>query len=196
MDYFKVGVNPSSKKWRGYLNPDTVLYDESGVAVSSIRLSGRKEKINEVLFYKTLVDGEIPPVNSIGAEFVVFDEGLKGIGELSGSDIQLVDLKNLLSEHHYLLMNVYKFLDCVDWGESEYESWPTNYIPESWEFQKGRFFIKPVLNRKKIPRDIDAFRLVEWGGAFNIVVSERIRDRLITMDFDHSFLEFRALSLS
>ena len=59
----------------------------------------------------------------------------------------------------------------------------------------GDFFIEPVVYKDKIPENLDAFRLYEWGGAFNIIISEAFKDKLLSVEFDSSLLDFKPLSL-
>lgn len=60
---------------------------------------------------------------------------------------------------------------------------------------KRTFFFDPVLIAKKIPETAEVFRLVGWGGAFNIVICEAYKEKLLELDFDHSFLEFHPMTL-
>lgn len=47
---------------------------------------------------------------------------------------------------------------------------------------------------KKIPNKLIAFRLKGWGDAFNIVISEELKRKILLLEFDHSFLEFHELA--
>lgn len=192
MRYFKLNPNVSSRKWKGYLNPKTKLSSESG-ALSAIAISNMEEEIHQDLFYKVLDRGEVSPVNTLGSRVIMFDSNIPSIDSLKVSGVQLVPIVNEETQHTYLLMHLYKHIDCVNWGLSEYEPWPVNYEPAEWEYKKGRFFISPVIDDKRIPKELCAFRLREWGDAFNIVVSEELKNKILLLDFDHSFLEFHEL---
>lgn len=97
------------------------------------------------------------------------------------------------ANNRYLLLNNYKSIDCVDWDLSEVDCWPENTKVADWQNKRGRFFIKPVLRGNKIPPKTQVFRLKEWGGAFNIVISEDYKEKIMKLDFDHSFLTFESL---
>lgn len=194
MKYFKINPNVSSKKWDGYLNPQTKLF-EGTESVSTISLSESDHRITKTLSYKPLTDGPIPPVNTIGSQFIAFDSSINGISSIDGKGTQLVPIKNTTIQHTYLLMHVYNHIDCIDWSLSEFDSWPKNYSPEEWENKRARFFINPVIFSKKIPKELDSFRLKEWGDAFNIVITDRLMKKILSLDFDHSFLEFHELTV-
>ncbi|MBD8270950.1 hypothetical protein [Pseudomonas fluorescens] len=194
MKYFKVNPNVSSKKWAGYLNPQTKLFD-GAEPVSAVSLSDSDKKITKALSYKTLTDGPIPPVNTIGSQFIAFDSNIKNITSIDGEGIQLVPIKNSTTQHTYFLMHVHNHIDCIDWSLSEFDPWPENYSPEEWESKRARFFITPVIYLKKIPEELNSFRLKEWRDAFNIVVTEKLKNKILSLDFDHSFLEFHELKV-
>lgn len=193
MKYFKLSSNASSKKWMGYLNPQTKLFSKTG-AISAIALSNQQGEIHQTLFYKVLTEGKTPPVNTLGSRAIMFDSNIPNIKSLIVPGVQLVSIKNEETQHQYLMMHLYKHVDCVNWDLSEYEPWPKNYEPSEWEYKKGRFFLNPVIDDKKIPKTLCAFRLSEWGDAFNIVVSEELKRKILSLDFDHSFLEFHEIA--
>ena len=142
--------------------------------------------------YTTLLDGKIPPINSIGADFIVFDASISDILSLNEED-NMVVIESKKANNRYLLLNNYKSIDCVDWDLSEVDRWPENTKVADWQNKRGRFFIKPVLRGNKIPPKTQVFRLKEWGGAFNIVISEDYKEKIMKLDFDHSFLTFESL---
>ncbi|QIA03427.1 hypothetical protein [Pseudomonas fluorescens] len=195
MKYFKINPNVSSKKWAGYLNPHTKLF-EGTKPISSISLSDSDQKITKALSYKPLTDGPIPPINTIGSQFIAFDSNIKGITSIDGDGTQLVSINNSTIQHTYLLMHVYNHIDCVNWNLSEFDPWPENYAPEEWESKRARFFITPVIYLDKIPKELNSFRLKDWSDAFNIVVTEKLKNKILSLDFDHSFLEFHELKLT
>lgn len=150
MNYFKLSPNVSSKKWKGFLNPQTKLFTETGT-LSSIAISNQEEEIHQPLFYKILADGNIPPVNTLGARVIMFDSNIPNIESLIAPGVQLVPVINKETQHQYLMMHLYRHVDCVDWTLSEYEPWPLNYEPSEWEYKKWRFFFKSVIDDKKNP---------------------------------------------
>jgi hypothetical protein len=195
MKYFKLNPNVTSKKWKGIINPGDLLHKNK--VLDDIELSEKREEITlSPLHYAILTDGKISPVNTIGADFLVFDELIKGLEVLNTSGVQYLPLLNKKLKHHYILMHIYNHIDCVDWTSSDYEVWPEGHNIQEWQNPRGRLFFKPVLVEDKIPEGLDMFRLQEWGGAFNIIISERFKQTILSLDFDHSFLEFHPLTLS
>ena len=78
---------------------------------------------------------------------------------------------------------------------SEIDPWPKNIDPAKWKNKRARFFIKPVFKKDHIPPQTKVFRLQEWGGAFNIVISDDYKDQIMRLNFDHTFLTFEALTV-
>lgn len=194
MKYFKLNPNVNRKKWKGCINPsDELIVD--GINMGAIDfLSSRNVSLNNQLFLKKIKDGHFSPVNTIGTDFILFDSQINGISNISGNGVKLIPISDSDNpEKTYLIMYLLDSVDCVNWDLSEIDSWPSDYVPKEWESRRGRFFVRPVIYENKIPKDLDAFHLNEWDGAFNIVISERLRNKLLLLDFDHSFLEFREL---
>ncbi|ENY9403735.1 hypothetical protein ACF5F1_004689 [Salmonella enterica] len=195
MNYYKLGINPGSKKWKNYMNPSSFLLDEKGNELSDVKLSAIQHIFNGTLYFNILKEGEAPPVISIGSRFLAFNESVFCADELDFTGVQLIPLINKNNDFKYMLMHVFNYIDCVDWESSKIDRWPEDYIPEAWESKRGRFFIEPVLYKKKIPENLGAFRLYEWGGAFNIVIAETFKEKLLSMKFDNTLLDFKLLSL-
>jgi len=93
------------------------------------------------------------------------------------------------------MMRVLVEVDCIDWQLSTVDPWPAEHVCESWQSEHGRFFIKPIARKDKIPSGADVFFLGGWKDAFNIVVSERFKAEVLSLDFDHDFLSFELLGL-
>ncbi|EDT6764454.1 hypothetical protein QNC52_004504 [Salmonella enterica] len=195
MNYYKLGVNPESKKWKGYMNPSSFLLDGEGNELSDVKLSAVQKEFNGDLYFNILKEGKAPPVFSIGSRFLAFNESIFCADNLDVNGVQLIPLINRDSNLKYILMHVFNYIDCVDWEHSKVDRWPVDYIPEIWESTHGRFFIEPVAYKSKIPENLDAFRLYEWGGAFNIVISESFKEKLLSVKFDNTLLDFKPLSL-
>jgi hypothetical protein len=149
----------------------------------------------ESLEYRNLCEGKITPVHSIGSKFVVFDSNIQNIESIELSGVQLIPIVNKSTLHKYYLMNAYEWVDCVDWEKSEVDKWNADSVLQSYHNPRGRFFINPVLSREKITGDLEAFRLKEWSDAYNIVVSEQLKEKICSLDFDKSFLVFKPLEI-
>lgn len=191
--FYKLGINSSSKKWAKYENISSSLWIDN-IEITSTKLFKEADLLRngKHLEYTTLRDGKIPPINSIGADFIVFDASIPDVLSLNEKD-NMVVIESKKANNRYLLLNNYKSIDCVDWDLSEVDRWPENTKVADWQNKRGRFFIKPVLRGNKIPPKMQVFRLKEWGGAFNIVISEDYKEKIMKLDFDHSFLTFECL---
>jgi hypothetical protein len=195
MNYYKLGINSESKKWKGYMNPSSFLLDEKGNELSDVSLSEIQNEFDGCLYFNILKKGKIPPVIPIGSRFLAFSESVFCPNEFGFSGIQLIPLINRSDNLKYMLMHVFNYIDCVDWVSSKIDRWPADYTPDVWESKHGRFFIEPVIYKSKIPENLGAFRLYEWGGAFNIVISEAFKEKLLSSDFDNTLLDFKPLFL-
>ncbi|HGY5239559.1 TPA: hypothetical protein ACNV64_004283 [Aeromonas salmonicida subsp. pectinolytica] len=195
MNYYKLGINSESKKWKGYMNPSSFLTDGKGNELSDAKLSMLQEEFSGDLYFDVLKNGTPPPVVSIGSRHLAFNNDVFCMSDINACGIQAIPLINRVFNLEYIFMHILNYVDCVDWGHSKVDLWPQDYVPEAWESKRGRFFIEPVVHKDKIPKHLDVFRLCEWGGAFNIVVSESFKNKLCSIKFDHTFLDFKALSL-
>ena len=191
--FYKLGIAPSSKKWAKYENISSSLWIDN-IEITSTKLFKEADLLRngKHIEYTTLRDGKIPPINSIGADFIVFDALISDILSLNEEN-NMVVIESKKANNKYLLLNNDKSIDCVDWDLSEIERWPEGTKIADWQNKRGRFFIKPVLKENKIPPKTQVFRLKEWGGAFNIVISEDYKEKIMKLDFDHSFLTFESL---
>ena len=191
--FYKLGIAPSSKKWAKYENISSSLWIDN-IEITSTKLFKETDLLRngKHIEYTTLRDGKIPPINSIGADFIVFDASISDILSLNEED-NMVVIESKKANNKYLLLNNDKSIDCVDWDLSEIERWPEGTKIADWQNKHGRFFIKPVLKENKIPPKTQVFRLQEWGGAFNIIISEDYKEKIMNLDFDHSFLTFECL---
>ena len=193
MFYYKLSPNPADKKWRGYENAGIDLFF-NGETLSPRKLSKCNYKLDyNFLEFKRLKNGKIPPINSIGASFIIFDRGIKEIETINDTGIQLIPLVNSETKREYSLMHLYIELDCVNWEKSDLYKWGENDIIKEWQNKRARWFFRPALFLEKIPEDIQAFKLKEWGDAFNIVISEKLKEKILKLDFDHSFLVFEKI---
>ncbi|MGJ3348309.1 hypothetical protein AAZR23_02325 [Morganella sp. Je.2.23] len=195
ISYYKLGINSSNKKWEKSINIGYELFNNLGERVNLFQLSSIDGKINEVLFYKIIKDGFYTPITSIGTKFIAYDSSLENINILESNDVQLVPLFNSEKKIKYFLMNVLHNINCICWESSIFEPWPVDYKPDPWDNKKGRFFTEPVIYYNKIPHGIKAFRLKDWGGAFNIIISEEMKNDIFSLGFDTSFLDLKILKM-
>lgn len=173
MNYYQLSTNLANKKWSGYENPSPYLWDNNE-ELNELYL----DEINnnwefETLEYRNLKEGKVPPIHSLGCTFILFDADIPNVNSISSSGVQLFPVINKSSLLEYLVNQV----DCVDWERSEVDKWPEGHTLKKWHNKRGRFFIKPVLSKNKIPEDLEAFRLQEGGSAFNIMISEDLKKK-------------------
>ncbi|WP_423164176.1 hypothetical protein [Stenotrophomonas maltophilia] len=195
MNYYLLGINENSRKWKGCLNIDPFLLNECHEEIHPVDLVERWGCIRGQLFYRILADGAASPVTSIGSQFLAFAADIVSVENLQCPDVQFLPLTSLDGRKTYLMMRVLVEVDCIDWQLSTVDPWPAEHVCESWQSEHGRFFIKPIARKDKIPSGADVFFLGGWKDAFNIVVSERFKAEVLSLDFDHDFLSFELLGL-
>lgn len=196
--YYNLSIEPDSKKWKGYENISSFL------SIKGAELSAKKLLKNSDFFknesnleYQILKNGEIPPISSLGSSFILFSALIPNVLMLNNEkSVALIPIKNQKTGNQYYLLNVINSIDCVDWDSSDIDRWPENAEIDEWNNKRGRFFINPVLIKSKIPSGLKIFSLSEWGGAFNIVVSQDYKNEIESLNFDSSFLVFKPLTLS
>lgn len=193
--YFKLGLEDSEKKWDGYENPDSDFYvrGEELTSCKGYDILCRRNNIE----YINLTEGKLPPANSIGARFIIFDASIKNIRTLIDKDagVDFIKLTNKTTHRKCLLLCNSIEVDCVDWELSDVDHWPEGAVLEEWENKRGRFFITPVLKKEAIPANLKLFRLSEWRSPFNYIISEEFKEKILRLDFDHSFLTFEPLEI-
>ena len=106
--YYKLEINPSSKKWEQYENPSYTLFVDSE-EISELKLFKNPDLFKELknLEYINLREGKIPPINSIGSKFIVFSGLITNILSLRDEEngVDLITIKNQNSGNEYLLLN-------------------------------------------------------------------------------------------
>ncbi len=65
--------------------------------------------------------------------------------------------------------------DAVNYEKSDLEEWPDGSAIEPWHDPRGRLFFKPHIDWDRVAPDVDSFRLLDWKGSSNVVVSDDFR---------------------
>jgi hypothetical protein len=89
--FYKLGIAPSSKKWAKYENISSSLWIDN-IEITSTKLFKETDLLRngKHIEYTTLRDGKIPPINSIGADFIVFDALISDILSLNEENNMVV----------------------------------------------------------------------------------------------------------
>ena len=89
--FYKLGINLSSKKWAKYENISSSLWIDN-IEITSTKLFTEPDLLRngKHIEYTTLRDGKIPPINSIGADFIVFDASITDVLSLTKKIIWLL----------------------------------------------------------------------------------------------------------
>ena len=148
--FYKLGINPTSKKWAKYENISSSLWVDN-IEITSTKLFTEPDLLRngKHIEYMTLREGNIPPINSIGADFILFDASIPNILSLNEED-NMVAVESKKANNRYLLLNNYKSIDCVDWDLSEVDRWPEGTKIADWQNKRGRVFFLTLLKGNKI----------------------------------------------
>ena len=174
MRYFLLYADDSDIKWRGKELLRDMLFTSDGADVRA-RLSYDEGAWNGgQLYCEFLRTGTfsalqhlytlrllIAPKDLIEECMVTFN-----------GQIEYVDILEKYTKREFLLIHPILAISSVNFDRSEIERWPANFTLQEWHNPHGRMFIKPVINDKLIPKHLQVFRLKDWPGVSNIVVSE------------------------
>lgn len=194
MNYFKLNPNVTSKKWEGYVNLGGLFY--KGEEVDDVELSNSRTPCAfEPLHYEILLDGKTAPVNTIVAEFFVFDEALQGLDNFADGACAIFahqprKTKRALSSSSRLQTCRLRRLGAV-----RIRGVARITCGQRVAKSKRSFLFQPNIKHRQNPKKTEVFRLEGWGGAFNIVICEAYKNKLQSFDFDHSLLEFHPIIL-
>lgn len=193
MKFFRLMLSDDKKKWNTYEVFSVDFY-------SSMRRISPKDAYPYLrdrelkLYIKVIKKGECPDFASIGSYYLIANASKYDKDKLSFNGLELLDVSVEGRDKGYVVFHFSRKVDCVDLNRSECIKWPDDYVPKPWENTIAQFFLKPSLQRNKIPTELDCFSLDKWGGAFNQVVSEKMRDKLLSLD-DGNFLRFQELEV-
>ncbi|EAC5533432.1 hypothetical protein LT01_14070 [Listeria monocytogenes] len=193
MKYYKLMLNNDKKKWKKYEVFSIDFYNNmERIAPKDAYpyLINREYKLK----IKAIKKGESPDFASIGTYYLIANARKFNKAEISFNGLELLNVAVEAENNDYVVFHFNRKVDCVDFNKSEYIEWPSNYTLEPWENSIAQFFLKPTLQRNKIPSELECFSLDKWGGAFNLVVSEKVRDKLASLD-EENFLCFQELDI-
>lgn len=193
MNYYKLGLNQSNKFWKRYVIFGHDIYSDE---LLSSEVEFEESEPGKDYFVERLKNGILPEFSFIGTDAVIAKECLFLNLEVSKEYISKIAIIEKESRQRYFAIKILKSIDCADLNKSDYEPWPEGAKLMPWHNPIGRFFHKPVLIAEKIPAGAAAFKIENWGGAYNIVVSEQFKKELIKINKADEFLTFEKLDVS
>jgi hypothetical protein len=197
MRYFQFNVHADDKLLRNFIFLGIDFEIENG------------ERIEEKALYERYLNGcpmallrvsvmnkrrnTLPEISFVGTQALVV---LKGSFDNLGTSFLGLTTIPVMVERFEVIYYVLWFnecVDCVDWDHSEYHPWPEGTILSPWHNPRANWFIRPALDKTKLPENLDVFRLKEWGGPFNFVVNEKVAEKISTINNAEKFVDFREL---
>lgn len=200
MKYFKLSINSADSLWRDYRIFGIYFHDDSGSELSVKDLFQKKTftcpPSIRVLEEKRYLKKKTPDYAQVGTDCLLINSTLIDQSEFDFSGLVLIPVVEKKRGDNYFALCFEQAVDCVNWVESDYERWPDGTSPFPWNNPRGRFFFTPVLYREKIPHHLDVFTLENWDGAFNLIVNEKVKNKLLSLDEAEIFLVFTELLVS
>lgn len=180
-----MAVDVSDKKWRGKESLDnSTLLDNCGQDVRNEIAYEDGTWSRGSLYCKLQRSGHPANFHPIfTTRIVLFSKPIASINlERLDHQVELISVLEKTSGQEFHLFRPSAAISAVSFKESEIEDWPADFQLEPWHDPRGRMFIKPAINQKKIPNDLKIFRLKDWPGVSNIVVLESAKHVLESYD--------------
>lgn len=180
MKYFLLLADDSDKKWKGKELLSDMIKKEDGSDVRKKIAYEQGSWVEGSIYCEYLRMGEIAPLQHLYT-MRIFATPVSFFGDCLdtfGGQLEYLPLLETKTGRNFLLMHPLQALDAIDWQSSEIEAWPTDFKLQAWHNPKGRMFLKPAVNEKLIPDSLNIFRLKDWPGVANIVVSETAKNTL------------------
>jgi hypothetical protein len=192
MNYYKMHVRSENKLWRNkVLLDDDIIVDGKEIDISdfwdTFTLPQGSIRIN--CHYLKSTSGDPTPVTRLGATAIAFY--VEGIEKISGNGLKWIEMIEPQTQRTYQMMFSDSRVDCVNLSASTYDPWLEDDEIESYHNPLGRNFFTPVLDKKKIPKNLDVFRLKKWGyDDSTMIVTQNIKDQILSYPFDHRYIIF------
>lgn len=192
MSYYILSINNDNNLWRKYSTISPFFYNKYGEEIESPQITQKED-----LYYERISSGNNAPIEELDGFFLI-DQKINDVLSLEKpGELELVPIKDLNNENPYWIFNIINKLDdSIDWDKSVFEPWPSSKKNiQAWEHVKGQVFYTPVVFESKIPKNFDIFIIHDWPDN-NIVVSEKMKQQILELDFDKRFIIFTPLEFS
>jgi len=182
----------SDKKWGGKELLRDSIVDVDGIDASKEVAYGRS-RLRHACFCEFLRRGEMSPVQFISTcRIIAISSAVPGFED--ADEIDSVELIERSTDRRFRLFRPVRSYNAVDFDRSTIDPWPENSELRPWHDPRGRMFLEPAIDWDSIPQEVDAFRLGDWPGVSNIVVSETYKRRIEEV-IEDGYISFRKLSM-
>ena len=191
-DFYLIGSALIETNWRGKEQLGEEVINEHGDDVNDDLAFGdgpRHGPFSSILLRK----GSLAPIQfQYVFRLLSLTQEIDGVRE--NHEVQLI--RNVVREvdHQFLLFRPIQSLDVVDFSKSMIEEWPPGTKLDPWHDPRGSEFFQPAIKWDELPKGIKAFRLADWPGASNIVVSDAYK-RMFESGMESGYLSFTRLAL-
>lgn len=196
MNYYQLRINEENKIWKKYFSFDASFFLR-GKEIDFTDIYPSKEKIEKlkiqalnsqgfvVLNENEFIKTTAPNFDRMQSIMLIKDSILKKelFEDIKGLEFTTIKIEGKF-QNNYKLMNFTNAIDCVD---------HVNSIREGFAF-----FSKLILLKSKIPKEIDGFFLSGWDlyGEFEIIVNEKLKNKLLQLEKASEFLIFDEIQVS
>ncbi|MDR6841143.1 hypothetical protein [Pseudoxanthomonas sacheonensis] len=190
---FLLTEDGSDKKWSGKELLKDSVFNADGIDVSN-EIAYGKERCDEDHYYcEFLRRGKPAPI-----QFIHTTRILAISSEVTDlhfdKEIEAVRLLERETDRRFNIFRPACALSIVDFEKSRIDRWPDDADLRPWHDPRGRMFLEPALRWDDIPSGVTAFRLADWPGISNIVVSDGYKKQ-IEARIETGYISFRELSL-
>jgi hypothetical protein len=137
--------------------------------------------------------GALPEFDCVGSQVIVILANALENHDFNYPELTMIPVTEKKSRAIYHALWFSEYVDCVDWGHSEYSPWDKGDILQPWHNPRGRWFWRAALDEQKIPSNLNLFKLKDWGGAFNLVVSEEVKKKIDSLPNAQILTDFMEL---
>ncbi|WP_436042141.1 hypothetical protein [Pseudoxanthomonas sp. LjRoot143] len=188
--YYLISSSDSDKKWGGKeLLRDSII-DVDGAEVGNEVAFG-KSSFDQTCFGEFLRTGTISPVQFVfTARILVISDVVR---KFESSDVESMEFIERSTGRDFRIFRPKLAVDATDFSRSNIDPWPDHAVLRPWHDPRGRMFLRPAIDWGKIPLGTDAFRLADWPGVSNIVVSDVYKRRIEDV-IEDGYISFEQMS--
>jgi hypothetical protein len=172
---YLLSIDTRDATWKGRALLRDHLVGSEGLDAIDLLLSDAPY-LGEPLLCEYLRAGRVAPLQAMGTlRLFIFPLMYLGGAPRFDGAVNYVDVEETATRDKFCAMQVLRVARACNFAESVYEAWPDGSVLSPWQNPRGRNFQIPALNMSLVPPEVDVFRLVDWPGPKNIVVTERGR---------------------
>jgi hypothetical protein len=179
MKYYKFQLNNDNKVSKKYRHPNGFFYLENGTDIWFDEVYKRYQEGERAFFIRYADNkGAVPELDSVGSQEIIILASVLENCDFNYPELTMIPVTEKESGAIYHALWFKEYADCVNWEHSEYDPWDKGDILQPWHNPRGRWFWRAALDEQRIPPNLNMFKLQDWGGAFNLVINENVKQKI------------------